>query len=506
LITRNSRVQELEAENARLRHNAQQPPPSFSLFSSIQPSSAELSQQQQPQQQYQQLLAQLDESRKREEALAAQLRDAQASLARQQQGSPHSHQPLILHGPAVSQPAVMKTEAMDEDGGLPHPAPRRMSSQDSSDDDSDDDDDVQERGRSRKEKGQLVLREKGSGNVAVMVLLFSLSLLSGGQHRGNTGATENPSQFSFKLPSSGSDSPTFDLRMQQPQAPQQESLQQRRIKEENEHDIQGAATRWATLDSLDDEFNYFERHHVGSPGSFFDVSSGALEFGLGGLGLGLGLGPDDGLVNPEYSFGMSMGDAMAYPTLSTFGSPFSVASSSLPSVSSTSSISTPSSRPRAMSPSTTSSSGVPAATSAFNRQVEVSVSTSVSSLSRQEGSVSFDLKLADAGPNSNEDEDGVSNGSIGGAPVGSGKTVTVHVRKVPSASSTTSPLPQAAGKNTILLELTTSASSGSSSDELEALNADFEALLGSGLAVPGELGDMQSQAQWRLALAPRDTI
>jgi len=505
LIARNSRVQELEAENARLRQNAQQPAPSFSLFSSIQPSSAEPSQQQQPQQQYQQLLAQLDESRKREEALAAQLRDAQASLARQQQGSP---QPLILHGPLVSEPAVMKTEAMDEDGGLPHNAPRRMSSQDSSDDDSDDDDDAQGRGRSRKEKSQLVLREKGSGNVAVMVLLFSLSLLSGGQHRGNTGATENPSQFSFKLPSSGSDSPTFDLRMQQPRPPRQESLQQRRIKEQNEHDIQGAATRWATLDSLDDEFNYFgQQHHVGSSGSFFDVSSGALGFGFGGLGLGLG--PDGGLVNPEYSLGMSMGDAMAYPTLSTFGSPFSVASSSLPSVSSTSSISTPTSRPRAMSPSTTSSSGVPVATSAFNRQVEVSVSTSVSSLSRQEDGVSFDLKLADAGANSSEDDDGVSNAGIGGAPsAGSGKTVTVHVRKVPSACSTTSSLPQPAAKNTILLELTTTASSGSngSSEELEALNADFEALLGSGLAVPGELGDMQSQAHWRLALAPRDAI
>jgi len=160
-----------------------------------------------------------------------------------------------------------------------------------------------------------------------------------------------------------------------------------------------------------------------------------------------------------------------------------------------------------MSPSATSSSGVPAGASAFNRQVEVSVSTSVSSLSRQDGGVSFDLKLADAGANSREDEDGVSNDGIGSAPAGSEKTVTVHVRKVP-ASSAASSSPQAAGKNTILLELTTSASSGSngSSDELEALNADFEALLGSGLAVPGELSDMQSQAQWRLALAPRDAI
>jgi len=150
---------------------------------------------------------------------------------------------------------------------------------------------------------------------------------------------------------------------------------------------------------------------------------------------------------------------------------------------------------------------VPVATSAFNRQVEVSVSTSVSSLSRQEDGVSFDLKLADAGANSSEDDDGVSNAGIGGAPsAGSGKTVTVHVRKVPSACSTTSSLPQPAGKNTILLELTTSALSNGSPEELEALNADFEALLGSGLAVPGELGDMQSQAHWRLALAPRDAI
>ena len=389
-------MHELEAENARLRQNAQLPSSSSSPFSltcaplpdatpssnppnsrtppvlpSAQPSSDELFHQQQ--REYQKLLAQLSGAREREEALAAQLRDAQVSLSRQQQPSP---QYGISHWPAVSNAATafVKTEAMDEDGRLPHqqPVPLRLSSQDARDDDSDRDDDAQAvaRRKGRKEKEQLV-REKGSGSVAFMVLLFSLSLLSGGQDRGNTGTAKNPSQFSFRLPTNSGSGPTFDIRMQQ------------QIKEEDEENI--SAKRWATLDALDDEFDYFSRqHHVvpSSTGSSFDPSSGdVVDLDFGGLGLGLGLGLDNG-------FGYSgMGDAMAYPSLNTLGSPFSVASSSLP-LTSPPSISTSSSRHRAVSPSTTSSSGASTVTSAFNRQVEVSVSTSPSSLSKQENGVS----------------------------------------------------------------------------------------------------------------------
>jgi hypothetical protein len=526
-IGQNSRVQALEAENARLRQKAQQSSPSPfcsatsssaatpsansfnsdapASLSSTQPSFVELHQQQQ------QLRAQLADSQKREEALAAQLRDAQASLVRQQHRSPQHHQHVTSHWPTVGEapePTVVKTEAMDEDERplCQQPAPLSVPSQDSSDEDSDDEDDVlAARRKGRKEKEQLVVREKGSGSVAFMVLLFSLSLLSGGQNRGNTDATKNPSQFSFKLPTnSGGGAPAFDFRMQQPQQSQPEQPQ-RRQNEENEHAVQGATKRWTTLDALDDEFNYFDRQHHVMPSSTFDVSSSrSFDSGFGGLGLELGLGLDDGFGNAGYSFGIS--DTMAYPTLNALGSPLSITPSALPPATSASSTSTPFSRHRAMSPSATSSSGASTVTSAFNRQVEVSVSTSPSSLSRQGDGVSFDLKLA----NGEDDDDLSSTGA--GTFGGSEKTVTVHVRKVPSSASSSfwsSSSPN--GKNTILLELTTSsASSGpnGSSDELEALNADFEALLGNGLAIPGELGDAaaQSQAQWRLALAPRDAI
>jgi len=267
------------------------------------------------------------------------------------------------------------------------------------------------------------------------------------------------------------------LHMQQPRHSQRE---QEQLKEANEHEVNEVTRSWATLDALDEEFDYFDRQHDVVPSS----------------SLGLGLGLDNAF---GYSLGTDLGDAMAYPALNSFGDPFSL-TSSLPSASSASS---PFSRHRAMSPSATSSSGATTATSSFNRQVEVSVSTSPSSLSKQQDGVSFDLKLAN---NSVEDDDMSSTGTATSS--GADKTVTVLVRKVPPVSSSSS-----GSKKTILLELTTSsASSGpnGSSDDLEALNADFEALLGNGLAVPaaGELGDdaALSHAQWRLALAPRDAI
>lgn len=522
-------MQALEAENARLRQRAQPPSSSPSPFcstaspptadssansfnshvspsTSVQASFVDLRRQQQ------QLLAQLAESQKREEALAAQLRDAQASLVNQHQTSPQYHQPVTSHRPtageaaAAPDPVVVKTEAMDEDEGPLHQQPTFLHapSQDSSDEDSDDEDDAQAAAwrKGRKEKEQLVIREKGSGSVAFMVLLFSLSLLSGGQSRGNTGEAKNPSQFSFKLPTNSGSDPAFDFRMRQ----SQRERPQRPHNGENEHDVQGATKRWATLDALDDEFNYFDRQHHVAPPSTFDVSpGGALNYGFGGLGLELGLSLDDGFGNTRYPLG-DTGDAVAYPTLNALGSPLSLTPSPLLPASSASSTSTPFSRHRAMSPSATSSSGASTVTSAFNRQVEVSVSTSPSCLSKQGDGVSFDLKLA--GASNGEDDDRLS--SMGtGASAGSEKTVTVRVRKVPSSSSPSTSSPN--GKNTILLELTTSSASsdpGGSSDELDALNADFEALLGSGLAIPGEFGDAatQSQAQWRLALAPRDAI
>lgn len=387
----------------------------------------------------------------------------------------------------------------------------------------------------RKEKDQLLAREKGhgSGSVALMVLLFSLSLLSG--QKGSTPATaagegsngpagagasgKNPSQFSFSLPGAAN-APAYDFRLpQQPQQSQQAQAPGTKREDgtdgehgENAHE---ATKRWATtLDSLDDEFNYFDRQQHVVPSDFSGMGMGGMDFGsFGGLG-GLGLGFDDatamglGMNMGMNMGGMGMGDGMdglAYPALNTFGSPFSLASpASLPASSQTQ---------RAMSPSavSTTSGSVSTVTSAsgFNRQLEVSVS-SIAAEPSDDG-VSFDLRMAHTA--SEDGADGLA--SEHGDAVE--KKITVRVRKVtvPSSSSSLSSS-SSDNKKTILLELTSSSSGDSAegsdvaSEELDALNADFEALLGRGLgslAMPSSLGsDAADGAQWRLALAPRDGI
>lgn len=387
----------------------------------------------------------------------------------------------------------------------------------------------------RKEKDQPLVREKGhgSGSVALMVLLFSLSLLSG--QKGNTPATagegsnghagagasgKNPSQFSFSLPGASS-APAYDFRFpQQPQQSQQAQAPGTKREDgtdgehgENSHE---ATKRWATtLDSLDDEFNYFDRQQHVVPSDLSGMGMGGMDFGsFGGLG-GLGLGFDDpaaamglGMNMGMNMGGMGMGDGMdglAYPALNSFGSPFSLASSaSLPPA--------PSHTQRAMSPSalSTTSASTITSSSGFNRQLEVSVS-SISAEASADG-VSFDLRMA---PSSEDAAEG------GASEHGDAmeKKITVRVRKVtvPSTSSPSLSSLSSDNKKTILLELTSSSSAADSSqrtddasDELDALNADFEALLGRGLgslAMPSSLGnDAADGAQWRLALAPRDAI
>lgn len=457
--------------------------------------------------------------------------------------------------PSSSPPAsvVVKEEAMDEDE---RPRQSTDSDSDSSSDSGDSDISARKLSTVRGIKGgrkESVLasggvREKGHGSVALMVLLFSLSLLSGqkggnpsaaGTHREGSSTTggagtsgKNPSQFSFALPANSA-APAYDFRLQQQQSQQQQQQQQVRKHEDGsteliDHSDPLAATkRWATstLDSLDDEFNYFDRQHhiVPSSGLPLDLAAGAgLDFGgFGGLGLGLGF--DDAAVNMGMGMGMGMNMggqdlmSLAYPSLNAFGSPFSLASSSSLPAPTQSSSPYHSNIQRAVSPSATSSSGVSTITSslssAFNRQLEVSVS-SVSSEPGSDG-VSFDLKMASSSNGANED--GVDMGMEHDTG-SSEKKITVRVRKiaVPSSSSSSSSSESAENnKKTILLELTSSSSSSSSfsdgsnssaSEELDALNADFEALLGQGLGSMTVGNEFVGGEQWKLALAPRDVI
>ena len=178
--------------------------------------------------------------------------------------------------------------------------------------DSDDESDTSDLS-SKKDAKQLVVREKGSGSVAFMVLLFSLSLLSGKGGEGAAAGAKNAdaTAFSFNLnnnlvhPASQS---AFDLARLQATALQQ---QQQSQESDNARRAAGSSsTGWtSSLDALDDDFNYFDRQHAHVLPSD-DASSSAYAFSsyTGGMG------------------GMMMPDAamFEYPTLNGFSSsPFS---------------------------------------------------------------------------------------------------------------------------------------------------------------------------------------
>lgn len=339
-----------------------------------------------------------------------------------------------------------------------------------------------------------------------MVLLFSLSLLSG-QKDGKSGKAaradgtradepREPSQFSFALPAptaaSSAAANTYDFR--------------RNKREEGDNEPTG-------MDSLDDEFGLgmgLGLDHLGSASSAAGLAFD--NFGFDDLNMNfpmpqLGLGVDNTLASyPSYP---SFAGSFFSPSMTSVSTPPTTQPSayfSSPSLSASQ---------RAMSPSaasTTSSSAHTAFSQTQSRrgsnllkQLEISVS-SISAVEEGEG-VKFDLKMAPA--TSSEEGMDVEQDSSSSVGEESGKRITVRVRKVAAPSEEN----RKEGKKAILVELSSDpASQGVDGleDELDALNTDFESLLNGSLGqLPGLL-DASEQAEdnasglhWRLALGPR---
>lgn len=388
------------------------------------------------------------------------------------------------------------------------------------------------------------------------MLLFSLSLLSGQGRTGSDTVTDAKksaaSTFAFNLSNQAPTTPSsFDLPRlaQQQQQPAQPEQGQGHGKDSLGESI-GSGRRWATLDGLDEEFDYFERpiSSISSASASSTFAPLAFDAGLDALDTGqpfeysayamsnmpmIGLGTAG--MNLNMGMGIGMGDTMMeYPTslsMNSPASPFSLTSTLSGSASNSASVSTPGygqlaynidlSSPasavsvRPSTASTTFSSGTgracsPARSTAsssatvFQHQLEVSVRRPALSSSH----VTFDLKLG--GSAGSEDSGDVNVSSV------QEKTLTVHVRKVDASC--------AGVKNKIVLELTSSTSSSTStssiggvegrtdSDNMGGLEADFDALLGRGLGALAEsvsLGQSAlgvDMAQWRLALASRDVV